>query len=82
MNSELYTLNPKLSTCPFRAFGTKTFQDVIDVMEGESVGEAYHGYVNLRKTEGAVTVGAIEMGVLVVNILSAVTVIRTDIIFQ
>lgn len=82
MNFKLYTLNPKLSTCPFRAFGTKTFQDVIDVMEGKPVGKVHHGYVNLRKTEGAVTVGAVEMGVLVVDILFAVTVIRTDIIFQ
>ena len=51
-------------------------------MEGKPVGKVHHGYVNLCKTEGAVTVGAIEMGVLVVDILFAVTVIRTDIIFQ
>ena len=51
-------------------------------MEGESVGEVHYRNVYMCETEGAVTVGAIEMGVLVVDILFAVTVIRTDIIFQ
>ena len=51
-------------------------------MEDETVGEVHYGHVNLRKTEGAMTVRAIEMRMFIVDVVFTFAVVGTDIVFQ
>lgn len=61
-------------------FGADAFENIIDALQLETVGEFYYRHMNLRKTESAVTDSAVEMRVLVLYNLFTFAIDRTNII--
>lgn len=62
------------------AFGTDAFQHIVDTVQVETVREFYHRHMDIGETECAMTFGAVEMRVFVLDNIFTFAVLRTNVI--